>query len=448
MNADTSEPRRILLALWDGGGVVPPLLALAKRLVDRGHTVVVLGDPTIAPEADANGCAFVSWTRAPYRTSRDRSHDPVRDYLGRPRQHMREFREYFFTRGPDWTADVVQAIDDHDIDLVMADFMLIWAGIAAEARRRPFVSLLTFPYAVPTAGFPPFGASMVPAPRPLHGVRDRLFAAMSEKVYDGSKAVLNEVREGYGLPAVGHSLDQLRAAQALIVLSSRAFDFPDHPAPRNVTWSGPILDDPAWVSPLLDVPWADDDPRPLVVVAMSSTFQDQAEVMRRIVSALSMLPVRGVVSLGPALNADEVPGADNVIVADAVPHADLIPRASVLITHCGHGTAIKGLAAGVPMVCIPMGRDQGDNAARIVAAGAGIRLKRTASVARITATVERLIADSTYRDAAQRLAAAIAAGVGDTDPVSTIEQALAADAAPLSTPITASGNGLDAAHAG
>jgi UDP:flavonoid glycosyltransferase YjiC (YdhE family) len=158
---------------------------------------------------------------------------------------------------------------------------------------------------------------------------------------------------------------------------------------------------------------------------MSSTFQDQAATLRNTVQALSELPVKAVVSLGPALSADEVPGADNVVVAAAIPHALLIPQASLLITHASHGTAIKGLAAGVPMVCIPMGRDQGDNAARIVAAGCGLKLKRTANGSKIKSAVEEVLSDPSYRDAARRHARDIAAGTGDTDPVTIIEDVLA-----------------------
>lgn len=425
MEIDLPAPKTILLAVWDGGGVVPPLLGVAKRMIERGHRVVVLGDPTIASEAAAIGADFAAWNRAPHRLSRDREADLVQDYLGRPRQHMRQFNEYFFASGENWTADTLDAIDEHRADMVMADFMLIWAGLAAQIRGLPFVSLLTFPYAIPSPGFPPLGADLVPVPRPLRGVRDRLFAAMTEGVYDRSRKVLNRVREQHGLPAVRHSLDQLRGGGAIVVLTARAFDRPGSPAPANVSWSGPILDDPPWADQTVTVPWDEEDDRPLVVVAMSSTFQDQADALRRVVGGLSSLPVRAALSLGPALRTDEVPGASNVWVTNSFSHADLIPQASVVVTHCGHGTAIKSLTAGVPMVCIPMGRDQGDNAARVVALGAGVKLGRKAPVPKIRAAVQRVLTDSRYRDAARGVAAAIADGGGDTDPVATIETVLA-----------------------
>ena len=37
---------------------------------------------------------------------------------------------------------------------------------------------------------------------------------------------------------------------------------------------------------------------------------------------------------------------------------------------------LKSLAAGVPLVCIPMGRDQKDNTVRVLRLGAGVRLKK------------------------------------------------------------------------
>ena len=75
-----AEPRRISFITWDGGGNVPPELALARKLVARGHTLRLLGDPTLEPEARASGCAFSPWTTAPHKRGRDRSHDILKDY--------------------------------------------------------------------------------------------------------------------------------------------------------------------------------------------------------------------------------------------------------------------------------------------------------------------------------------------------------------------------------
>ncbi len=42
-----------LVTLWDGGGTVPAEIGVARRLVQRGHTVTVLVDPTVEADAKA-----------------------------------------------------------------------------------------------------------------------------------------------------------------------------------------------------------------------------------------------------------------------------------------------------------------------------------------------------------------------------------------------------------
>ena len=97
-----------------------------------------------------------------------------------------------------------------------------------------------------------------------------------------------------------------------------------------------------------------------------------------------------------------------------------------MITHCGHGVTIKALAAGVPLVCLPMGRDQLDVAARVVHAGAGVRLDQAAPPDEIASAARRVLADDSYRAAAERIAAAIAEETASDIAVEEIEAVLAA----------------------
>ena len=119
--------------------------------------------------------------------------------------------------------------------------------------------------------------------------------------------------------------------------------------------------------------------------------------------------VRAVVTTGPALDPALFSAARTVHVVRSTPHGPLIDRAAVVVTHCGHGTTLKSLAAGVPLVCIPMGRDQDDTAARVVHHGAGVRLSPKASTDEIRGAIGRVLAQKEYRVAAQRLADAITA---------------------------------------
>ena len=78
-----SRPRRFLMTLWDGGGNAPPELGVARRVVERGHQVHVLGDPPLADAAASRGCTFSPWSRAPHRTTLELADDPVK--IGRRR---------------------------------------------------------------------------------------------------------------------------------------------------------------------------------------------------------------------------------------------------------------------------------------------------------------------------------------------------------------------------
>src|SRR5262249_37802554 len=205
------------------------------------------------------------------------------------------------------------------------------------------------------------------------------------------------------LPPLDHTFDQPARADRMLVLSPEAFDFPGPPLPANVAYVGAQLDDPAWAEPW-NSPWRSDDGRPLVLVGFSSTFQNQLALLQRVAQAFVGLPVRGLITAGPALAGQTVQAPDNVAVVASAPHAEVMPHASVVVTHCGHGTVLKALSHGVPLLCLPMGRDQVDNAARVVWHGAGIRLKRSAITAAIKSALQQLVSNSGYRDAARALA--------------------------------------------
>ncbi len=80
------------------------------------------------------------------------------------------------------------------------------------------------------------------------------------------------------------------------------------------------------------------------------------------------------------------------------------PRGRVL----GSGTVRGALAAGLPLVVMPVGADQPYNAQRVAAVGAGIALSKP-DVAAVRAAIERALADTELRAGARRMAADIAA---------------------------------------
>ena len=82
---------------------------------------------------------------------------------------------------------------------------------------------------------------------------------------------------------------------------------------------------------------------------------------------------------------------------------------------------VKALAAGVPLLCMPMGRDQPDNATRVVVRGAGLKLKRSAKPERIAAAVGRLLAEPSFRSSAEELGAKLRADAASPAAVELLE---------------------------
>jgi len=235
----------------------------------------------------------------------------------------------------------------------------------------------------------------------------------------GAKA-FNETRRALGLEPLRHPFDQLDRVTQHLVMTSEAFDFrPSVPTPR-VIYAGAALEDPGWAEPWTS-PWRTDDPRPLVLVGFSTTFQNQADVLSRVITALGALDVRAVVTAGPSIDLAALVSAPNVHVCASAPHSELLKQASAVVTHAGHGTVIRALAAGVPLVCLPMGRDQNENAARVGYHGAGVRLKPAATVDTIRHAVRTVLDTPGYRERARRLGEQIVRDAHESPAVTVLE---------------------------
>jgi UDP:flavonoid glycosyltransferase YjiC (YdhE family) len=101
-------------------------------------------------------------------------------------------------------------------------------------------------------------------------------------------------------------------------------------------------------------------------------------------------------------------------LARVLDHADLV------VCHGGSGTTLAALAAGVPLVIVPLFADQFENARRIATARAGrvvdthIRTGGTRSInaaaaPEITRSIEDVLGDVTYRDRTRAIAAEMTA---------------------------------------
>jgi MGT family glycosyltransferase len=178
--------------------------------------------------------------------------------------------------------------------------------------------------------------------------------------------------------------------------------------------------------------WPDADTgKPRVLVTMGTMVPGRYEIMRETLEGLEALDVSIVATLGHDLDPDTLGDRPATTrVARYAPMAPLLETASLLVFHAGSGTMLAGLAAGVPLVVLPVNADQPVNAERCVAAGVARSLDLGArGPAEVRAAARAILEDERYGAAARRLQAEIAAMPAPAELLPALE-ALAARGTP------------------
>jgi MGT family glycosyltransferase len=161
------------------------------------------------------------------------------------------------------------------------------------------------------------------------------------------------------------------------------------------TWQPPA-EPPAWLEQLQ---------RPLVLVTLSTEFQNDGKLAAVALKALADEDVEVVVTTA-AVDPAEFDPPTNARVERFVPHGPLIDRAACVVCHGGMGITQRALCAGVPVCVVPFGRDQLEVAGHVTACGAGTRVAvQRLRADRLRAAVRGAIAK---RAGAQRIASAFA----------------------------------------
>lgn len=348
---------RFVIATWAGGGNVPPAIALALRLQRRGHQVRFMGWGSQAAVFANAGFDWAPYPRVPAWPDGVLLED---DYPGLDAR----------LDGPEMAQDIIDALRRDPADVLVADCMSSAAVAAGAAAGVPVAILGHLMYSM-----------YVGSPE-----RQRRF---------------EDVRRGLGMepmPPVPFA-HQLATLGRMLCVIPPGLDSPGTVLPADTFFVGPVLppDPPAEL-------WPAGGRAPLVLVSFSTTLMHQREGLAPVLEALSALPIEGVLTLGGAIAADQVHAPANVTVRDFVDHAAILPRAAAVVSHGGLSTITASLAYGVPLVCIPQGRDQTVNANRVAAAGVGIHVQKGAPPAAIADGVTAVLDDRRYREAAGRMA--------------------------------------------
>jgi UDP:flavonoid glycosyltransferase YjiC (YdhE family) len=180
--------------------------------------------------------------------------------------------------------------------------------------------------------------------------------------------------------------------------------------------------------------WWGGDSSPLVYVTFGTVLGHMtiaAGVYRAALRAVEGLGLRVLLTVGRRFDPrllDPLPAS--VHAERWVDQGRVLPAADVVVCHGGSGTVYGALAAGVPLVVVPVFADQFENGRRVAATGGGIvvevdggsraRVIDEQDAPRIQAAIEAVLATPGYRQRAQEIAAGMADAPSATDVLDTL----------------------------
>lgn len=373
---------KVLVVTWESGGGLPTL-GVARRLSQRGHDVRVLSNPTLDRRYGRQGWRFI-----PFRETPDYDAAAV---VEPATEFALKGRNLWFS--PAVGRDLEGELARESADVLLVDCML-WAGLSAAVETGiPTVALFHQSYSAYTLR----AGQMLIGP-------------------------LNAARNAMGLQAVDSLADLYGRCAVCSVAVPRALEDAALEPQANLQWVGPILDG----SDANDALPPQIEESILVVVSLGTTYQAQLPLAQRIADAMGRLPVRALITTGAALAPDALALPSNVTAAEHVPHDAVLPRASLVITHAGLGTVLAALRHGLPLLCLPLGRDQFANAGWVASSGVGRTLPADAGMDAIVYAAQALLDPAAPERAAARDMTGIFEGYHGADAaVDAIESAAA-----------------------
>ena len=312
--------RILVLATGGAGGDLQPLMAVALKLASRGHELVFSGDLSVAATVQPLGIETI--VAPPEHDLGPRLFAVYRDAQGLEQSaqgdHVRQQIAF-------WSAELAPAVQrlihERKPDLLLTSlFGASVASLACSKANMPWCVINSTFYIGPN---PPRSLESDFAPNSV--TLNRYFLAVLEEAH-----------------LVLHATDQI-------------FDYNYTPLPGHHRYVGPLI----WEADAPMPSYLDEPGDPWVLATISSQLQDDIPLARAALNALAHRQVRVVLTLGGGHQLAELGAVpSNARVEQYIPHSRVLERSKLLISHAGHGSVMKALWYGVPMVLMPWGRDQ------------------------------------------------------------------------------------------
>ena len=378
-------------------GHLNPFSALARALERRGHEITFFHVADFAEHVRNRGFRFEAFGERDYppgtfveryrAMSRLEGLSAVQAVLG----ILTSQADALFT-----TARPV--IERAGPDVWIVDHMDYAASTLAAHMQAPFVSVIVGLMRHQEDGVPSFsGEPYTSDPGVLD--RDRRFNEALLAASQPFRDYIGAYRMKAGMGPF--RFENLWSGLAQITQQPAEFEFPRRNLPECFHFTGPFASRSD--RPPTPFPWERLNGKPLIYASFG-TLNSNPRLYDVVVKTAGELDAQVVLSLGGAETVElpsQRPG--NLLVVPFAPQLEILEKASLMITHAGMNSALESLAAGVPMVAVPIVNDQHGVSARIEWTGTGVRVPASeCQPARLRQAVQTVLGEAAFRESAQR----------------------------------------------
>ncbi len=424
----SNQGAHIVLTCVGSLGDLHPYLALGVELLQRGHRPVVATAESFRAHVLAAGLHF-----HPIRAVTTETASPElihRVFRGR-RGVEYIIRQLILPALRTAYADTLDAAKD--ADLLIGHPLTFATPLVAEKCGIPWMSTQLAPTGMLSAYDPPVlpGVAWVHRLQPSPAAY-RLFFKLAERSMRRWFGGLSQLRTELDLPAGGNPLfacGHSPVGELALFSPLLGPPQPDWP-PQTLPTGFLFFKQPAIPSPEL-VRFLTEGPPPVIFTLGSSAVMDAGDFFRESAFAARMLGVRALLlgarppSEGSSANAKQEGGSPSILACSYASYAETFPAGAAIVHQGGVGTTAEALRAGRPMLVVPWGVDQPDNAARVVKLGVARTLHRKAyRAARVVQALRPLLERPSYLKRAAEVGAAINAEQGAANACEAVERVL------------------------
>lgn len=419
-----SGPRRILFATIGSLGDLHPCLALALELKRKGHFITIAATEFYRAKVEESGIAFVSMR--PNWNPTDSALIAQCEELKRGPEIL--YRKLILPHLRDTYNDLDAA--SADADLIIAGELVYAAPLVAEKRGLPWVSAILSPSSF-FSSYDPSVLVTAPWLMQLHKLGRPVYSAGLNICRLATRHWSNPVRRLRKELGLSKNCDPVLrdkfSKNLVLALFSREFACQQPDWPPQTVQPGFVFHDHeagnAAAPDQLEKFLATGD-APIVFTLGSTAVHHPGDFYTTSVEAARKVGRRAVL-LG-VKNAIDF-SAPDVLTLPYAPYSQIFSRAAVIVHQGGSGTTAQALHAGKPMLFVPYGWDQPDNAARVERMGLGLAISRkTYSAQTAASALKRLLEEPDFARRAEQVRLAMHQEDGLASACNAIESVLQA----------------------